>query len=286
MKSLEPAQSAWPASWLEPDWPVPSHVRAVCTSREGGTSTGPWGSLNLGDHVADEPAAVQANRAVLAQALGAKLVFMQQVHGFDVAELPGAGDVGEAAIVADACVTTAVGVACTVMVADCLPVLLANTAGTVVAAAHAGWRGLAGKAGQGVLESVYQRFSALALDGHAQGAINTVAWMGPCIGPTAFEVGDEVKAAFVQTDPDADALFRASAPGKWWASLPGLARRRLQALGVSQIYGNDGSEMWCTVHNASRFFSYRRDQIALGGSGRFAASVWIDGGSGRCDNLA
>nr|MBP6559785.1 laccase domain-containing protein [Burkholderiaceae bacterium] len=172
MKSLEPAQSAWPASWLEPDWPVPSHVRAVCTSREGGTSTGPWGSLNLGGHVADVPAAVQANRAVLAQAVGAQPIFMRQVHGVDVAELPGAGDAGDTAIVADACVTTAMGVACTVMVADCLPVLLANTAGTVVAAAHAGWRGLAGEAGQGVLESVYQRFSALAHDGCAQGAIN------------------------------------------------------------------------------------------------------------------
>lgn len=277
-------QPAWPTSWLVPDWPVPGHVRAVCTTRDGGTSAGPWGSLNLGDHVADAPSAVAANRDVLAHALGVTPVFMQQVHGVDVAELPAPAS-HRGTVVADACVTTHPGVVCTIMVADCLPVLLAHTDGTVVAAAHAGWRGLAGVDGTGVLESVYERFSALAHKGRAQVAMNTVAWLGPCIGPDAFEVGDEVKAAFVTTDPGAAGLFRASVPGKWWANLPGLARRHLQAMGITQIYGNDGTDVWCTVHNPSRFFSYRRDQIALGGSGRFAACVWIDGGNGRGDNL-
>ena len=134
------------------------------------------------------------------------------------------------------------------------------------------------EAGQGVLESVHQGFSALAHDGCSDDATSLIAWLGPCIGPEVFEVGEEVKAAFVQTDPGAAELFRPGRPGKWWANLPGLARRRLQALGVAQIYGNDGSQAWCTVHNPLRFFSYRRDQVALGGSGRFAACVWIDAG--------
>lgn len=276
---------AWPTSWLVPDWPVPSHVRAVCTTREGGASAGPWGSLNLGDHVADEPSAVAANRAALAHALGAQPVFMQQVHGVDVAELPATAQ-HTGTVVADACVTTRPGVVCTIMVADCLPVLLANTDGTVVAAAHAGWRGLAGVGGSGVLESVYRRFSVLAHKDQIQVAMDTVAWLGPCIGPDAFEVGDEVKTAFVTTDPGAADLFRPSVLGKWWANLPGLARRRLQALGITQIHGNDGTDVWCTVHNPSRFFSYRRDKVPLGGSGRFAACVWIDDGSGRDAKLA
>ena len=268
-----------PASWLVPDWPVPPQVRAVCTTREGGVSLGPWQGLNLGDHVGDDPAAVAANRTRLAQHIGAQPVFMQQVHGSEVATLHGAMQT-QIPVVADACVTADAGVACTIMVADCLPVLLAHTGGRVVAAAHAGWRGLAGVAGQGVLEVFYERFSALAQEGCAQAAINTVAWLGPCIGPDAFEVGDEVRAAFLQSDAGAAALFRPGAPGKWWAHLPGLARRRLQAMGVTQIYGNDGSDAWCTVRNRSLFFSHRRDSASLGGSGRLAACVWIAGDGG------
>ena len=271
-----------PASWLVPDWPVPPQVRAVCTTREGGVSQGPWQGLNLGDHVGDDPAAVAANRERLAQHIGAQPVFMRQVHGHGVAALH-AGDQTDTPVVADACVTADSGVACTIMVADCLPVLLAHTSGRAVAAAHAGWRGLAGVEGRGVLESFYECFGALAQEERWQIAINTVAWLGPCIGPDAFEVGDEVRAAFMQSDAGAAALFRAAAPGKWWANLPGLARRRLQALGVTQIYGNDGADAWCTVRNPSRFFSYRRDSASLGGSGRLAACVWIVGDGG--DNL-
>ncbi len=161
--------------------------------------------------------------------------------------------------------------ACTVMVADCLPVLFTNHAGSLIAAAHAGWRGLVGVDGQGVLEEVVELFRPLAPVPYAQGAIDVIAWLGPCIGPTAFEVGAEVREAFMANDAAADGLFVASSPGKWLANLPGLARQRLLSLGVRGIYGNDGSEAWCTVSQPSRFFSYRRDGV----SGRFAACIWL-----------
>ncbi|MGH6625955.1 MAG: peptidoglycan editing factor PgeF [Burkholderiaceae bacterium] len=255
--------------WLIPDWPAPPHVRALCTTRAGGQSLPPYDSLNLGDHVGDDPAAVQANRAVLRQALGSHAVFLKQVHGTACVEL--GRDTPDGAE-ADACVTHQRGLACTIMVADCLPVLLTDTAGRAVAAAHAGWRGLAGQGGHGVLASVYERFRALAQESGAPGAIETIAWLGPCIGPQAFEVGPEVKAAFEAHDPRAAALFQAHGPGKWLADLAGLARLRLQALGITRIHGNDGSRGWCTVSNASRFFSHRRDGV----SGRMAACIWLD----------
>ena len=262
----------WPADWLVPDWPVPPWVRAVCTTRSGGVSAAPWDGMNLGDHVGDDPAAVHANRDRLAAYLQAQPVFLQQVHGHTVASL-GHAD-GVAPRVAVACITREPGIACTVMVADCLPVLLANTEGAAVAAAHAGWRGLAGAGGHGVIEA---SLAALG-DGSVK---NLVAWLGPCIGPRAFEVGDEVRQAFVATSADASAMFVATGePGKWWCNLSGLARQRLQALGLERLYGNDGSDTWCTVRNPSRFFSHRRDTAVCGGSGRFAACVWIDDGRG------
>ncbi|RYY56325.1 MAG: laccase domain-containing protein, partial [Comamonadaceae bacterium] len=159
---------------------------------------------------------------------------------------------------------------CTIMVADCLPVLLADRAGRVVGAAHCGWRGLAGDAGQGVLESLWRAMRP-QLDGDAQAARDMVAWLGPCIGPDAFEVGPEVREAFLARDPDAAACFRAHGDGKFLADLPALARRRLQALGITAIHGNDGTPAWCTVGSPSRFFSHRRDRV----SGRFAAGVWL-----------
>lgn len=261
--------AALPPAWLVPRWPAPPGVKAVCSTRTGGVSEGPFESLNLGDHVGDDPAAVQANRQRYADALGARPVYLRQVHGTDVIALESATPDG---VEADACFATGPGVACTIMVADCLPVLLATTDGTAVAAAHAGWRGLAGTAGAGVLERLCERFGALARMRGAQDAIETVAWLGPCIGPQAFEVGPEVKAAFEAVDPAAGRHFRPHAPGKWLADLAGLARQRLQALGITQVYGNDGSDAWCTVANPSRFFSHRRDRV----SGRFAASIWLD----------
>lgn len=252
------------AGWIVPDWPLTPGVRALCTTRGGGISEGPYASLNLGDHVGDAAAAVAANRRILAGALHARPVFMQQVHGSVVAPLSSATPDG---VQADACVTTEAGVACTIMVADCLPVLLATADGKAVAAAHAGWRGLAGLAGQGVLEAACR---ALWAAGGAA-ASDTLAWLGPCIGPQAFEVGPDVKAAFEATDPDCAALFTPHGSGKWLADLPGLARRRLRALGVERLYGNDGGTAWCTVAGPSRFFSHRRDR---GVSGRFAAAIW------------
>ena len=289
-----PAAQAPHADWLRPQWPAPAHVHALCTTRAGGVSAAPYNSLNLGDHVGDAPAAVQANRAVLQAALahttpGAQAVFLQQVHGTQVAQLR--ADLPDGTC-ADACTSARAGQVCTIMVADCLPVLLTDRQGHAVAAAHAGWRGLAGTGGEGVLESVFKDFSALALAGWAQAAIkkeadqptavdaasiaaDTLAWLGPCIGPQAFEVGSEVRAAFCDHDNAAAQHFQARGAGKYNADLAGLARQRLHALGITQVYGNDSSAPWCTVGNASRFFSHRRDGATLGASGRMAACIWL-----------
>ncbi|MDR6215666.1 copper oxidase (laccase) domain-containing protein [Paracidovorax wautersii] len=286
-----PEYAAAPADWLRPDWPAPARVHALCTTRAGGVSAPPYDALNLGDHVHDDPQAVAANRAVLARALAApgtalaRPVFLRQVHGCDVVPLQSDMPDGTAA---DACTATAPGVACTIMVADCLPVLFTDRQGTRVAAAHAGWRGLAGTGGRGVLEAVLESFEPLAPMDQAQHAINNeavgaahagtlglMAWLGPCIGPNAFEVGPEVHAAFCGHDPAADAFFAPQGAGKFLADLAGLARHRLRALGVTAVYGNDSSAAWCTVGQPSRFFSHRRDTAALGGSGRFAACIWL-----------
>ena len=259
------------ADWLIPDWPAPAHVHAVCTTRAGGSSGAPYDSLNLGDHVGDAACDVAANRRTLARALGVRPVFLSQVHGREVARLDATTPDGTRA---DGCIASVPGVACTVMVADCLPVLLADADGQAVAAAHAGWRGLAGEGGQGVLETTCSALrEALAEQGRRQPAL--MAWLGPCIGPAVFEVGDEVRAAFTAHDAQAAKLFRAHAQGKWLADLAGLARQRLHALGITQVHGNDGSPAWCTVGNASRFFSHRRDSAARGGSGRLAACIWL-----------
>jgi YfiH family protein len=254
------------AGWLVPDWPAPSNVRAACSVRTGGVSLPTYDSLNLGGHVGDVPGDVAVNRARFSHALGARPVFMKQVHGWHVQMLEGDTPDG---VEADGCVTTSRGVACTIMVADCMPVLFATQGGAAVAAAHAGWRGLAGDSGRGVLETTWERLRAAS--GEEAGARDVLVWLGPCIGPTAFEVGPEVKAAFEATDAGAGACFAAHSPGKYLANLPALARRRLAALGINAIYGNDGTAPWCTVSNPSIFFSHRRDRV----SGRFAAAVWL-----------
>ncbi len=253
--------------WLLPDWPAPSGVQAVCSTRVGGVSAAPYDSFNLGDHVGDQPAHVAANRARWAGALGVRPVFLNQVHGCEVLQLKTDTPDGT---VADACLSDQAGVACTIMVADCLPVLLTTRDGRVVAAAHAGWRGLAGQGGVGILEQTYKRFSALALIDKGQEATEIIAWLAPCIGPQAFEVGAEVRAAFVSGDANAASCFQPRPDGKWLADLAGLARQRLRAMGITQLYGNDSSAPWCTVGNASRFFSHRRDRV----SGRFCVSIW------------
>jgi YfiH family protein len=254
--------------WIVPDWPAPASVRAVCSTRHGGASIPPYDSLNLGDHVGDDPVAVAHNRGVLARETGARPVFLQQVHGSGVVRLAAGTPDGTQA---DGCLSTQPGLACTIMVADCLPVLFTDHQGRAVAAAHAGWRGLAGTGGVGVLETVSRAlWNALPLP-QAEAARQTIAWLGPCIGPGAFEVGDEVRQAFAAQQSGATEMFKPYAPGKWLADLQGLARLRLAALGITHVYGNDGSTPWCTVSNPSRFFSHRRDRV----SGRFAASVWL-----------
>lgn len=257
------------ARWLVPDWPLPAGVHAVCSLRSGGVSAAPYDSLNLGTHVGDDPVAVAGNRRRFAASLEARPVFLHQVHGAGVAMLS-AGSVD--GIEADACWTRERGVACTIMVADCLPVLLADRQGSCVAAAHCGWRGLAGEGGHGVLESLWSQWWPQLGGTPREAASRTLAWLGPCIGPQAFEVGAEVKAAFEGSQRGSDVHFRPTgSPGKWWADLPGLARDRLAAQGVDAVSGNDGGAQWCTVGNPSRFFSHRRDRV----SGRFAAAVWL-----------
>lgn len=265
------------------------------TTRHGGVSLPPFDSFNLGDHVQDDPLHVQANRQQLAHALGAQPVFLQQVHGVHAVHLQTTTPQGT---VADACYTQTPGVACTAMVADCLPVLLVDGAGRTVAAAHAGWRGLAG-VGQphaaGVLEHVFKLFSALALESigniaiqkdsrqHKDWAMGCQAWLGPCIGPTAFEVGAEVRAAFLSTSLPPEGVHACfqpvpGVPGKFHAHLAQLARLRLAQLGVGRVWGNDGGADWCTVGQAARWFSHRRDAARLGSTGRMAACIWLQGG--------
>lgn len=260
--------------WLTPDWPVVPHVQSIFTTRSGGISQPPWASLNLGDHVGDNAAHVAENRSRLGRAMGAHPVFLNQVHGCDVRDVHAHMPDG---VIADACWTDQVGVACTIMVADCLPLLITNAQGTWVAAAHAGWRGLAGQGGCGVVETTLARcLSASPVQGSI--ASDLQVWLGPCIGPTAFEVGAEVKAAFCEHDAAANAAFELQDNGCFLADLALLARQRLLRAGVKAIYGNDGSAAWCTYTQSSRFFSHRRDARLLGATGRMAAAVWLNRG--------
>lgn len=250
---------ATPDDWLVPDWPVPPGVRALCTTRAGGVSLPPYQGLNLGTHVGDCRDTVMANRSILHDVLGCRPVFLEQVHGVQVLSID--EDVPDG-LCADVSIAAGPGAACAIMVADCLPVLFASRCGTHVAAAHAGWRGLAA----GVLEGTLDR---LSIDDGPR----PIVWLGPCIGAQAFEVGADVKDAFESHDDSLADCFRATGtPGKWWADLAQIARRRLRAAGVDSIHGNDGSPAWCTASNPLRFFSHRRDGV----SGRFAACVWID----------
>jgi YfiH family protein len=237
---------------LRPDWQAPSHVGALMSTRAGGVSTGAYASLNLGDHVGDAASAVTQNRARLAQCMPAKPRWLKQVHGVAVVD---AAQVADGAS-ADAAFCRQPGIACTIMTADCLPVLLCDRAGTVVAAAHAGWRGLC----EGVLER-----TVTAMGVPPQGIL---AWLGAAIGPQAFEVGEEVRAAFTAVDGEAvKAFVRGAAPDKWMADLYLLARQRLVRAGVRSVAGGQ----WCTHADPARFFSYRRDGV----TGRMAAMIWL-----------
>jgi len=267
MQISEPAAPAPPhPDWLVPDWPVPPSVRALCTTRAGGVSQAPYDSMNLGAFVGDAPQAVVHNVQRLTQALGARPVLLKQVHGTHLLALDTqTPDYQEA----DGSHTGRPGLACTVGIADCLPILLCHVAGgqaTQVGALHAGWRGLAGEEGVGVVEAF---FASQAATGRP--AAQWLAWLGPCIGPQVFEVGPEVRAAFMAFSAQAAQAFVPLAGGKFLADLPLLARQRLAASGVQAVFGNDGSATWCTVGNPSRFFSYRRDKV----TGRQVASICL-----------
>lgn len=238
---------------LVPDWPAPPGVRACATTRAGGVSQGPWASLNLATHVQDDPAAVAENRRRLSGRLNlpADPLWLTQVHGTIIA-----GPDNASGCEADGSHTREIGKVCVVMTADCLPVLLCDRQGREVAAVHAGWRGLA----TGVIEAALDRFAAAPTD--------VLAWLGPAIGPEAFEVGDEVREIFLADDPAAEAAFRQNRSGHWLADIYMLARLRLARRGVAAVYGGG----LCTYTDAERFYSFRREPV----TGRMASLIWID----------
>lgn len=249
-----------------PDWPdAPANVGALATTRRGGVSRAPYddgrgaGGLNLGLHVADDPAHVAENRARLQALLPGRPAWIAQVHGTDVVDAASVGP-GQPVRTGDASIAGAPGIVCAILTADCLPVLFADRAGKVVGAAHAGWRGLAG----GVLGQTVARM-------RAAGAGEVTAWMGPAIGPQAFEVGQDVFDSFARALPGIDVGFafttRRAHPGKYLADMFALARLMLAADGVSSVAGGGD----CTATQADRFYSYRRDGV----TGRQASLIWL-----------
>lgn len=238
--------------FLRPAWAAPARVNAAMTTRAGGVSRAPYASLNLASHVGDDPAAVTENRRRLRAALElpAEPAWLEQVHGDRVSVLP-----DEAARPADAAVTFEPGQVCAVLVADCMPVFFASLDGDRVGVAHAGWRGLAA----GVVEATVAKLDC--------DPARLVAWLGPAIGPGAFEVGGEVRDAFLARDAGAAASFTPGREGRYLADLPALVRSRLAAAGVRTVTGGD----LCTVSDPARFYSYRRDGV----TGRLAALAWL-----------
>ena len=235
-----------------PDWSAPPRVRALSTTRCGGVSGAPWGGFNLGMNAGDDDVAVARNRAILRRELPAEPVWLTQVHGNRCVDAA----VTESVPQADASFTRQRGVVCAVLTADCLPVLLCDDRATVVAAAHAGWRGLAA----GVIEATVAAMNRPGED--------LMAWLGPAIGPQAFEVGDDVRDSFVGRDQRAASAFCAASPGKWLCDICQLARQRLEALGIRRVTSADS----CTVSDPTRWFSYRRDGV----TGRMASLIWLE----------
>ena len=237
------------------DWPAPSNVRAIMTTRAGGVSSGVFASLNLGSHVGDSVDHVAENRRRLRALVPDEPLWLEQVHGTQVVAMEHAAT----GTPADAVVSRAPGRVCAIMTADCLPVILCDRDGAVVAAAHAGWRSLC----HGVLENAVRSMNVPPE--------TLMAWMGVAIGPTAFEVGAEVRSAFLEKDARAAEAFTPQHGEKWLADLYLLATQRLNACGVSAVFGRNG----CTYRDADRFFSYRRDGV----TGRMVTCVWIAGKS-------
>ncbi|HNZ56744.1 MAG TPA: peptidoglycan editing factor PgeF [Methylophilaceae bacterium] len=240
--------------FISPNWPAPANVIALQTTRLGGVSAAPFASLNLGAHVNDNPISVAKNRQLLSSYLPSEPVWVNQVHGVEVIDAAQSTCLQNA----DASFTTKPNVVCVTMTADCLPVLLCDKAGSVVAAVHAGWRGLC----DGVLEAAVSHMPVQASE--------ILAWLGPAIGPNAFEVGGEVRAQFIAKDAQAEKAFKAQG-NKWLGDIYQIARQRLNQLGVTQIYGGSVNENFCTYTDATRFYSFRRDNV----TGRMASLIWL-----------
>jgi YfiH family protein len=248
-------------TFIRPDWPAPANVKALQTTRQGGISAAPYDMLNLGLHVGDDPVRVNRNRQLLAPFMPSEPVWLEQTHGTVVAN----ADAAACRVQADACIARQRGSVCVVMTADCLPVLLCDEDGTVVGAVHAGWKGLAA----GVIEATVKE---MGVDPH-----KLLAWFGPAIGPEAFEVGEDVRAAFMAHDAQAAAAFKPTPSPlmgegggegeKYHADIYLLARQRLDALGVTRVFGGN----YCTYHQKDRFFSYRRDGV----TGRMGTFIWL-----------
>ena len=248
---------------IKPIWPAPAAIHALVTTRQGGISSSPYDALNLGDHVGDEPARVIANRQVLRKYLPAEPVWLKQTHSTQVSTPDSRSQSSSQPFEADAAVTNIPHEVLAILTADCLPVLLSNADGTVIGAAHAGWRGLC----DGVLENTVGEMIKLS---HQSNAANFIAWMGPAIGPESFEVGEDVVGRFQECglhDMQHCFLPIPNKPGKFLADLYQLARDRLKRVGVNSIFGGD----LCTVMDQEQFFSYRRDGV----TGRFASLIWI-----------
>jgi len=241
--------------WLAADWPAPANVHAATSRRLGGISQGTYATLNLAMHVDDDAWAVRENRSRLA--LPTEPIWLNQVHGLTVANVGRASEQSSDQVIeADAAYTDVAGVICAVLTADCLPVLLCDRSGHHVAAVHAGWRGLAA----GIID---RAVTALQPPGD-----QLLAWLGPAIGPNAYEVGPEVREAFLQRDTDAQAAFPPSRPGHWWMDIYQLARQQLAQQGITGVYGGDH----CTWQEAEHFYSYRRDGV----TGRMASVIWFE----------
>jgi YfiH family protein len=238
---------------LIPDWPAPENVKALITTRQGGVSQAPYDSLNLAAHVGDSPEAVAQNRNRLRNTcqLPAEPFWLSQVHGCQVAE----SDRDQPGCEADAVFSTTPGVVCAVMTADCLPLLMTDRSGSRVCAVHAGWRGLA----EGVIESAIQRMEIAPEE--------IMVWLGPAIGPDAFEVGGEVRQTFIDAHADDENAFRPGEGDRWLADIYQLARARLNRLGVDSVGGGE----YCTVQQSDLFFSYRREGV----TGRMASMIWL-----------
>ena len=241
------------STFIQPTWPAPAHVKALTTTRAGGVSLPPYDELNLGLHVHDDPEAVSENRARLVALLPEEPLWLEQVHGVRVVNLDQMEVQPEAA---DAAFSRSAGKVCCVMTADCLPVIFTDRQGSIVAAAHAGWRGLL----EGVIENTVGAMQVPAQE--------LLVWLGPAIGPQAFEVGTEVKEAFVAVDSAASTAFSRLHQGKYYADIYALARQRLARLGIEAVYGGD----LCTYHDEDRFFSFRREKH----TGRMATVIWLE----------